>query len=313
MKKCINMIFACRKAALLAFLFLTSSHLAIGQVTAVLTTPTEGRAVAMGGATTGVVGDAFSTDGNAASLLFTDNKVLLSGGFTSWMPTLTTSTLFSGSGFYRVSDKVGVAINYCHNLNKELTIVDGDGLPIGLSKPTHLFGGVSAQYLILPNLSAAVGVNYLRGVYNIDALSPVGGVVGDLSLFYRSTFADVGMRLKSLGTISDGSSLPTTLSLGASRRFEIAENHTLLPALDIALQFENSAFQLGAGLEYSFKEMIYLMGGYHWGDKELVTPPYASVGLGLAISVVKVEGAYFIVDSASPLSNSFTISLKLQL
>lgn len=122
--------------------------------------------------------------------------------------------------------------------------------------------------------------------------------------------------------------LPTLINIGASYDFRLdATEETYFHRLTPALNFTSNAFsrnQITAGMEYSFKSLFTLRGGYAYEDEglnsETTTNAYtgltAGFSLDLPLSKEKDNGVFAIDYSfrdSNPFSGTHSIGVRLDL
>lgn len=118
--------------------------------------------------------------------------------------------------------------------------------------------------------------------------------------------------------------LPTQLNIGAGYDIKMAEQHRL----SIMGNFSSNAFssdQLGGGLEYAFKNILVLRGGYKYetggmGDfsTESRMTVYTGLSAGLSLNLpLKTDGPSIGVDygyrHTDPYSGSHTIGVRIEI
>ena len=61
------------------------------------------------------------------------------------------------------------------------------------------------------------------------------------------------------------------------------------------------------GVEYGIADIVFVRGGFHYGDNAKGIPTYASLGLGVQFAGVHLDAAY--LTASKTLRNSLQISL----
>jgi hypothetical protein len=129
------------------------------------------------------------------------------------------------------------------------------------------------------------------------------GLGVDVAAMYRptenlslgATLSDATKSLLSWDTGAQEFIVPT-LRLGAGYRYEILDNHSIMPVVDGIFRFEGrhettmlnlgiASLDVGAGLEYSFKNRIFVRGGY----TEL---GQLTVGAGVKLPKLNIDYAF---------------------
>jgi len=116
--------------------------------------------------------------------------------------------------------------------------------------------------------------------------------------------------------------LPMMLKIGGAYDLKLQESH----ALTIAGTFTSNSFtkdQIHAGLEYSFKNILFLRGGYIYekgiGSYETRTTAYTgpTAGLSVQVPINKENGSSFSIDysyrSTDPFEGTHNIGVKVSL
>jgi hypothetical protein len=198
--------------------------------------------------------------------------------------------------------------------------IDEAKIKIGSAADWAVFGSYARKV----NDQLSVGGN-LKVFYKTVLEHSAWGLGIDASASYRptenlmlgATLADATKSLLSWDTGSQEFIVPT-LRLGAAYRYHITEAHSVMPVLDGIFRFEGrheateanlgfTSLDLQAGLEYSFKDRIYVRGGY----SEL---KQFTVGAGVKLPKLNIDYA-FIQPSADQagLGQTHRISLMLTL
>jgi hypothetical protein len=147
----------------------------------------------------------------------------------------------------------------------------------------------------------------------------------DVSAMYRpvenltlgATLNDATKSLLSWDTGNQEFIIPT-LRLGAGYKYQIIENHSIMPVVDGIFRFEGrhaattanlgfASLDVAAGLEYSFKDKIYVRGGY----TEL---KQLTVGAGIKLPKLNIDYAFTNqAADQSGLGQTHRVSLMLTL
>ena len=173
---------------------------------------------------------------------------------------------------------------------------------------------LGASYALLPSLSLGVNLGYVRS--DIGAPQAGSALVSDLALQYRYKDLDAALSVRNLGTkISYGGassySLPSQAELGLSYTLgrTKAADHRLALHAQASAYLADSLFRLAGGLRYSFKETVYIAGGY---STVLSSPEmgFASVGAGLRLWGIELGACYLLGSSDNPNSGSLLVNLS---
>jgi hypothetical protein len=198
--------------------------------------------------------------------------------------------------------------------------IDESRIAIGGASDWAVFGSYARRI----DDRLTVGGN-LKLLYRTVLEHSAWGIGIDLSAHYTpvenlalgATLADATKSLLTWDTGNQEFIVPQ-LRLGAAYRYEIVEDHSVTPVVDAALRFEGreestmldigvASVDLGGGLEYSFRDRVFVRGGY----SEL-----GQVTLGAGVKLPKLNIDYaFIKPNAEQeaLGPSHRISLRLTL
>lgn len=198
--------------------------------------------------------------------------------------------------------------------------IDESRIVVGGAADWAVFGSYSRRI----NDRLSVGGN-LKLLYR-TVLEHTGWGVGiDLSALYKpidnlalgATLADATKSLMTWDTGNQEFIVPQ-LRLGAAYRGQVVEHHAVTPVVDVALRFEGrgettmldiavASVDIGAGLEYSFRDRAFVRGGY----SEL---GQLTLGAGVKLPKLNIDYA-FVRPSADQESfgPSHRVSLRLTL
>ncbi|MFA6759049.1 MAG: hypothetical protein WCR61_06995, partial [Bacteroidales bacterium] len=133
------------------------------------------------------------------------------------------------------------------------------------------------------------------------------------NLFYTKNSLNLGLTVSNLGSSIDygngAYSLPANVKFGTAYDKKVSDYSSLLFTGQIGMIFSESTFIAGLGMEYAYKEMLFIRLGGHYGDEELSIPPYVSLGIGVNLIGVNIDLAYLMGKSDSPISNSLCVAL----
>ena len=311
---------------LLPVMCMLSSY-AGAQSVAFLETVPDARGAAMGGIGVATSADAWSVYWNAAKAVTAQPKMALDYSYSPWMKDyLDDSFLHRLGGYYRLSDKDAVVAGFRYFANGEFDLYTENGQAAGKVNPREYAVEAGYARLLLKGLSAGATVRYIRSDMGaLQGADPANAVAFDVSLFYRTevrllaeksvlTFglqaADLGSRIKY--DLSEYS-LPSRLNAGAALGLPLAEHHLLTCAAEMnyrLLPSESRSVSGAVGLEYGFRDLVYLRGGYHWGDIEKTSGDYIGLGGGLHYKYASLGFAYRVaVEDYDPLDKTMTFTV----
>ena len=271
----------------------------------------DARTFALGGNSAAVISNAFGFYNNSASLLFSQNRGALSASYSSWSPTASDNSIIAGSGFFKLGEKLALSFGYQSFIYNKIDMSDNYGNIIGDFTPKESLLGVGFSYLIGMNISASANVKYISS--DIGGPEKGSAVAADLNLFYTKNSLNLGLTVSNLGSSIDygngAYSLPANVKFGTAYDKKVSDYSSLLFTGQIGMIFSESTFIAGLGMEYAYKEMLFIRLGGHYGDEELSIPPYVSLGIGVNLIGVNIDLAYLMGKSDSPISNSLCVAL----
>lgn len=198
--------------------------------------------------------------------------------------------------------------------------IDPDKITIGGAADWAIYGSYARRV----NDQLAVGGS-LKFIYKTVLEHSAWGLGVDLSATYRPTeelslgavLADATKSLLIWDTGNQEFIVPT-LRLGAAYRYRFSNDHSVMPAVDGSFRFEGrkesamvdlgvASLDVQAGLEYSYKDRVFLRGGYT--DLEQIT-----FGAGVKLPKLNIDYAFTRQNSdLASLGATHRISLTLTL
>ena len=258
---------------------------------------------------------AFAIDQIVAGMSLNDNILDASVAFGLWQPAYSGDKLISAGIRCKVYKGLSLGMSFKDRLQNpyQITTSTGSASKDGSYTPKEYNLALGASYAFLPGLSAGVSFRCLRSALAPEIASTAFGV--DLAFAFSRTFGrhDVGagLSVNNLGTkLKYGEnkySQPSLVKLGASYHYILDEksSHVGLSAEFDALF--KGGIMAGVGAEYSFRDMLFVRAGYHYGNRSKAVPSYASAGLGVKFYGISLNASY--IFASEVLSNSFGISL----
>ncbi len=146
----------------------------------------------------------------------------------------------------------------------------------------------------------------------------------DLSAMYSLPLENIGAwsvlragaRIGNLGGYLTASeyTLPMDISAGAALDTFLSDAHEVTIGADLGYYYTPSCvrgFQASVGAEYNLMQLFQLRAGYHYGEKRLYYPSYASIGAGVRFMHLRLDFAYLFAKRNTPLRDTFSISFGL--
>ena len=256
-------------------------------------------------------GTAWAALSNAAAIPLSDNTLDAEFIYQQWAPDLSQSNCFGVAASYKLLGKLGVSVAGVMRVGEEITdAMDENGVPKADFTPKDAIAGLGVGYKFLDFLSAGANVGFQqRQLYVNETLRALSFNVFVMAQAFGGSAA-VG--ISSVGTqISSGDKydLPTSFTVGLEYGYDFLKDHRVSVDADFDYYFDGGLTFAG-GLEYSFRRLVFLRGGYHYGSDDAFLPSFATLGLGFRFKGVKLSGAYLL--GSDYLDGTMTIGLGYQ-
>jgi len=241
---------------------------------------------AMGGA------ESLSPQYNPAAVPFRGGDIAVS--YQSWAPGGSKSTNINLLGGIRIGKRVGINVLAAYQTGQEYTIYDTSGSGKSTYAPSDLMAGAGFGFAITDFLSLGVNVKFAQST--IASGTSYSAVAGDAFVLFtmKGFYATAGVA--SMGTpVKSGESsysLPASAKVGLGYDAQFGTSG-LLVAAD-ADMFFSGGLGMALGLQYDWKDMVFVRGGFHVGTGKAPLPTYASVGLGGKFFGVHIDVSYIL-------------------
>ncbi len=247
---------------------------------------------------------------NSAAIPFSESVLDVSAGYMMWQPTSVKSNIISVGTAYNMKNKLGIAVGFHYGMNPAYDITDDSGTVGGTFRPGDLHAAVGVSYRFLKFMSA--GINFGYASSSLAEGHSYGAVAADVFLMAKFSSIKVTAGASNiLGSVMSASgekfSLPSSIALGVGNSSTIGEKHLIEANLDMDY-FLTGGFSAAVGASYTFNDMVTARLGGRVGGKSPI-PSYSSVGLGCKFAGVKLDLAYLIAGSDSPMKNTLALSL----
>lgn len=277
-----------------------------------LNTPSDARTAAMGNAGY-MISSPFSVQYNSISVM-ADNDVATGVGASLlfWQPQAIDATLVNVAGYHRFN-KLGIMAGYRSNKMSDIEKTDVNGNILGTYAPSEYALDLGVGYNVSDNISLGVALHHISS--RLDQESSSSALASDISILYHRERLRVGIGVANLGSKIDYGyadySLPTRVKSGITYRLLSGGDHSLYSAADLYYQLVDNYEGIagGLGMEYGYRDMLFLRTGYHY-ESENVGASYATVGLGAKFSKISLDLAYLAAQEDNPILQTFLISLK---
>lgn len=289
--------------------FLISGYGLQAQVLPSLLMNQDAASLAMGSAGVSADAGAYALENNVAAIPFAEQNMSVQAGFGIWQPSYANLKTIGLAGMYKISDKIGVALDFKYLMMPSYSGVTGNGSDIRDSefKPSEMGLSAGFSYAVMDCLSAGLTLRYAGSKLAPEAKA---GVIGtDIGVFFKKNAISAGLSLNNLGSKVKYSDVayaqPMLVKLGAGYDLDMGDSELFFTAqADVLFA---GGVMAGAGCEYAFKDMIFARAGYHYGNAANVVPSHGSAGIGVKIAGVSLDMAY--LYGSKVLANSMCISL----
>jgi len=283
--------------------------------------------VSLGGAGTAVRTGIFSYLNNPALSVFEKGIGGVGYSYTPWMKQYDAKTLNSAALSWKIGDNGRVFGGFRHfSYKNETYISDSNGNITDSFSPKEWSAEIGYSMSFANNFSAGLTARWISSnMGSYDALKSGSTLAVDLGVLYHTNIASMsdsklsfGLTASNLGgKISYGENgakndLPSKIKAGGSLDMFLSEEHSVLFAIDAGYRLspsDISSVETGLGVQYAFKNMIMIRGGYHIGDKEKSYGSYASLGVGVDIFDIKCDFSYLLASKPSVLNNVWQVAI----
>ncbi len=294
-------------SAALAFCFSATALKA--QVLPSLLLNQDAASLAMGSAGVSSASDAFALQNNVAAMSFAGQTMAVKAGFGMWQPSYADLKTIGFAGTYRMSEKIGVGLDFKYLMMPSYRGITGNGADIRDSEYKPSEYGISAglSYAFIDCLSAGLALRYAGSSLAPEASAKV--FAADLGLYFKKNALSAGLSLNNLGTKAKYSEVayaqPMLVKVGAGYDLQMGASGLFFSAqADVLFA---GGVMAGVGCEYAFKDLIFARAGDHYGKSVNSVPSHCSAGLGLKLAGVALDLAY--VFGSKVLANSMCVSL----
>lgn len=219
--------------------------------------------------------------------------------FFKWQPEASNSSMFGLNAAVKAGGKLAILLDGKYNAFPEITGYDGSGNPSGIIKPIQMYAALGASYAVTDNLGLALKAKYISD--KLTDVAKAGAVCADLSIDYHTEGLDIALTASNIGSkLNYGSSsysLPMLVKAGAVKEFNAGEKIAIKLAADAGYVISAKSFTAGIGAELGIAKIFDIRAGYHIGTNQ--EPSFASVGIGVNISVVRLSAVYLIGPAAA--------------
>lgn len=245
-------------------------------------------------------GTAWSALRNSSVIPLSEKKMDFGFSYQSWAPSGAKDSNMAFGAAFKAGERFGVSLAGTLQNGEEYNVTDATGNASGTFKPSTISAGLGFGVKIIDNLSAGVNVRFASQKLTKD--DSYTAFCGDVFVSYRFSDFNLTAGAASLGSKVKGAdgnsySLPASARVGVDWTKAFAEAHALKLGADFDYFFCGSV-TAAAGVQYSFRNMVFARAGYHYGADKAVLPSFASAGLGVKFFGVELNAAYLFASDA---------------
>lgn len=227
--------------------------------------------------------------GAAAEAEYGTFRATAGGGI--WEASGINSSLLGAEATYRLPFGLEAGIFADFVKDEPYDVTNAKGQVTGSFAPTETAVGISAGYPVLDFLKAGLRMRMISS--SLAQYHSASAFGADIFAVYMTKGLRASLEVCNLGSGLDygaGSYSQPSLARIAAGWNPVKG---LLVAADADCLF-SGAMMAGAGLEYSLFDIVFLRGGYHYGDAAKAIPSYATVGIGLKIKGITMDSVCFL-------------------
>jgi hypothetical protein len=249
---------------------------------------------------------AYSAFGNAAMLPFFDGTLDAALSYQRWAPDLSVSNNVSVGAAYKIMPQLGLSLGYTLENGAAYEIYEGPGDPSGFFYPKNHVIALGVGVGITDMISVGMNLRYIRDASAYGYIH--SGVNADIFAGVQLNEAlRITAGLSTLGTLVAGSwSQPASAKAAVDWAPVLSGDHALDIMADADLYFSGS-FSAAAGLQYAFRQMLYVRAGYRFASETCVIPGHLALGLGIQFSGLRLDFSW--LTASLPLGNTVNVGL----
>ncbi len=234
---------------------------------------------------------AYSSFNNPAMIPFFDKTGDIAFSYQNWAPDGVKSSNFNlGAGFKLFDGRLGFGFGGAFQNGEKYDTFNEAGVMTGSYTPNDM----QIQSLSHDNASYET-------------------VATDMFLAYRLNEFNFTAGLSSLGSSVKSASdedftIPTSATLGAEWHRTLAKEHGIKAVADFDYFFSDNV-TAGFGAQYSWKDMVFIRAGYHFGSDKAVLPSFLTLGGGIKYKRIRLDAAWLTGNDA--IKNSLSLGLGI--
>ena len=256
---------------------------------------------------------AYSSFSNPAMIPFFDKTGDIAFSYQNWAPDGVKSSNFNlGTGFKLFDGRLGFAFGGAFQNGEKYDAFSDAGVKTGSYTPNDMQINLGASSLITKNFSLGINLRYARQSLGDDNAS-YETVATDMFLAYRLNEFNFTAGLSSLGSSVKSASdedftIPTSATLGAEWHRTLTKEHGIKAVADFDYFFSDNV-TAGLGAQYSWKDMVFIRAGYHFGSDKAVLPSFLTLGGGIKYKRIRLDAAWLTGNDAIKNTLSFGLGI----
>ena len=256
---------------------------------------------------------AYSSFSNPAMIPFFDKTGDIAFSYQNWAPDGVKSSNFNlGAGFKLFDGRLGFGFGGAFQNGEKYDTFNEAGVMTGSYTPNDMQINLGASSLITKELSFGINLRYAKQSLSHDNAS-YETVATDMFIAYRLNEFNFTAGLSSLGSSVKSASdedftIPTSATLGAEWHRTLAKEHGIKAVADFDYFFSDNV-TAGFGAQYSWKDMVFIRAGYHFGSNKAVLPSFLTLGGGIKHKRIRLDAAWLTGNDA--IKNSLSLGLGI--
>lgn len=228
------------------------------------------------------------------------------------------NNLHTVAGFYKLGLRHSLAAGVRYFNKADVMLTNDEGENAGIARPIDLSVEIGYAFKMNEHMSLAANVRLVRS--NLDVPDAKGTAVGfDVGYYLRKKGLRLGVLLSNVGSQIEYNSnkydMPSWLKVGGSYKWLLSNEHALMGSIQCDYNFQpdsEKGFSSGVGVEYSYKKLAFLRGGYRLASN-LMGYNYTTLGMGCNVSLVSLNFAYIVAGSSNPIDKTILISMGINI
>ncbi|KAA6329903.1 hypothetical protein EZS27_021333 [termite gut metagenome] len=239
------------------------------------------------------------------------------------------ASLYSAGGYYHIDSKNSISLGARYFMNPEIaeTTNEYGDIMVNKMRPKEMAFEMAYGRKLGKNIAASLTMRYIYSDLGSirGSAKAANATAFDLGVFYTKKCAlvdsakwAVGFQASNFGTkikyLNQENSLPGKVQLGGTLFLPFSENHQLTGSSNVGYWLQPSdaaGLEAAVGVEYAFFKRGFLRAGYHVGDESTGYGNFATVGAGVSVGLIKLDGSYWIGASNEEFKNSLYFTMGI--